>query len=66
MTLYNRIDLEDGMMVTIQNSPIENSPGFLLRVIDIDAQAEIGKRVFPNYDAALSYAESCFDPHDCP
>lgn len=58
--LYNRIDLEDGLMVTIKPITVKHQPGYLLVLTDLDSRMECGRRIFPTFQAAHAYAESCF------
>ena len=55
--LYNRIDLNDGLMVTIKPFCVA---GYLLVLTDLDSRMECGRRIFPTFAAAHAYAESCF------
>ena len=58
--LYNRCDLDDGLMATIKPVTVKHQPGFLLVLIDLDSRMECGRRIFPTFQAAHAYAESCF------
>jgi len=62
--LYNRCDLDDGLMVTIKPVTVKSTTGFLLTLIDLDSRMECGKRIFPTFQAAHAYAESCFAPSE--
>jgi UPF0288 family protein (methanogenesis marker protein 3) len=61
--LYNRIDLDDGLMVTIKPVTVEQTI-YLLVVTDLDSRMEAGRRIFPTFQAAHAYAESCFAPSE--
>lgn len=58
--LYNRCDLEDGLMATIKPITVKSTTGFLLVLTDLDSRMECGRRIFPTFAAAHQYAESCF------
>ena len=58
--LYNRCDLEDGLMATIKPVTVKSATGYLLVLIDLDSRMECGRRIFPTFQAAHAYAESCF------
>ncbi len=58
--LYNRIGLDDGLMVTIKPVTVKSTTGYLLVLIDLDSRSECGRRIFPTFQAAHAYAESCF------
>ena len=62
--LYNRIDLDDGLMVTIRPITVKSATGYLLVLIDLDSRMEAGRRIFPTFQAAHQYAESCFAPSE--
>ena len=62
--LYNRIDLNDGLMVTIKPVTVEHQPGYLLVLTDLDSRMEAGRRIFPTFESAHQYAESCFAPSE--
>jgi UPF0288 family protein (methanogenesis marker protein 3) len=62
--LYNRVDLEDGLVVTIKPITVRHQPGYLLVLTDLDSRMECGRRIFPTFAAAHRYAESCFTPED--
>lgn len=64
--LYNRIDLEDGLMITIKPIALRHQPGFLLVLIDLDSKWECGRMIFPTFQAAHAYAESCFNNEETP
>jgi len=64
--LYNRCDLDDGLMVTIKPVTVKSTTGFLLTLIDLDSRSECGRRIFPTFQAAHAYAESCFAPTETP
>ena len=64
--LYNRIDLNDGLMVTIKPITVKQTV-YLLVLTDLDSRMEAGRRIFPTFQAAHQYAESCFittEAHD--
>lgn len=58
--IYNRCDLDDGLMVTIKPVTVKHQPGYLLVLTDLDSRMECGRRIFPTFQAAHQYAESCF------
>jgi len=62
--LYNRVCIDDGLMVTIKPITVKHQPGFLLTLIDLDSRMECGKRIFPTFQASHAYAESCFAPSE--
>ena len=64
--LYNRCDLEDGLMVTIKPITVRHQPGYLLVLTDLDSRSECGRRIFPTFAAAHQYAESCFATPETP
>ena len=58
--LYNRIDPDDGLMVTIKPITVKSGTGYLLVLTDLDSRMECGRRIFPTFESAHAYAESCF------
>ena len=64
--LYNRTDLDDGLMVVIKPVTVKHQPGFLLVLTDLDSRMECGRRIFPSFAAAHQYAESCFNNEETP
>ena len=58
--LYNRVDLNDGLMVTIKPVTVKSTTGYLLVLTDLDSRMECGRRIFPTFESAHAYAESCF------
>lgn len=59
--LYNRVDLKEGLMVTIKPVTVRHQPGYLLTLTDLDSRMECGRRIFPTFADAHQYAESCFN-----
>lgn len=57
--LYNRCDLDDGLMVTIKPVTVKQTI-YLLVLTDLDSRMEAGRRIFPTFESAQAYAEACF------
>ena len=58
--LYNRIDLDAGLMAVIKPITVKSGTGYLLVLTDLDSRMEAGRRIFPTFADAHAYAESCF------
>ena len=58
--LYNRVDLNDGLMVVIKPVTVKSGTGYLLVLTDLDSRTECGRKIFPTFADAHAYAESCF------
>ena len=63
--LYNRVDLEDGLMVTIKPVTVKSATRYLLTADNLKLRTK-STYIFSTFSDAHAYAESCFNNEETP